>query len=350
VGGIEKVVEGLSTALIERGHQSDVACLDTCAYTKDKLPAFDEYEGIKVHRFSYLNLRFYKMAPGVIRLLKDYDLVHVHGMGFFSDFLGLAKPFHKKPLVLNTHGGFFHTRKIMWLKKLYLIWNIIPLRFFEKVIADSRSDEVIYSKISPDIEHIPNGIPNDVFQVKRNPGPYTLLYVGRISKNKRVDCLIETLAELKDTCPEIKLKIVGEDWEGIQKNLEALSKSKGVERNIEFLGKVEREELLENLSTATFMVSASDYEGFGVSVLEAMAAGCPTVVNDIPAFREFVEDGKNGFLVDFASPKSAASQIQGLFETDLDSIVAAGKKTADKYSWNEIIGVIENLYTEILRL
>ena len=344
IGGIEKAVEGLSTALIKRGHQSDVVCLNTCAYTKERLPALDEYEGIKIHRFPYLNLKFYKPSPGIFGLIKDYDIIHVHGIGFFSDFLGLTKPLHKKPLVLNTHGGFFHTKRILWLKKLYLLWNAIPLRFFEKVIADSRSDEVIYSKISPNIEQIPNGIPSDVFQVERNPEPYSLLYVGRLPRNKRIDRLIETLAELKNVYPEIKLRIVGEDWEGIQEELEILGERRGVRGNLEFLGKVDRKELLENLSKAAFFVSASEYEGFGISILEAMAAGCVVVVNDIPAFREFVKDGENGFIVDFSDYGAVAQTLAKSINQDFGEMWKKGQETAAEYDWKVIVGKIEKVY------
>ena len=349
IGGIESAVEGLCRGLIERGHQSDVACLDTCSRGGKKLPAFEEYKKIKIFRLPYLDLKIYKIAPGILNLVKDYDIVHVHGVNFFSDFLGVAKPLHKKPLVLNTHGGFFHTKQIMWLKRLYLLWNVLPLRFFEKVIADSRSDETIFSKISSNIEHIPNGIPSDVFQVSRSPKPYTLLYVGRISKNKRIDLLIETLTELLMVYPEIKLKVVGEDWEGMRKELETLVEENGVGESVEFLGKVSREELLDNLSQAAFFVSASGYEGFGISVLEAMAAGCPCIVSDIPAFREFIEDGKNGFIVDFSNPKGAAERILSLFEAELSEVASAGKKTSSGYGWEGIVVKVEDIYKNILQ-
>lgn len=344
IGGIERYVEDLSKNLVRLGHESDVVCLNTCAYTGEKLPALEEYSGIKIHRLPYLNLKFYKPSPGIFKLFKDYDLIHVHGIGFFSDFLAITKFVHKKPLVLNTHGGFFHTKKLRLMKKLYFTWNRLSLGAFEKVIADSRSDESMFSVICPDIEHIPNGIPLDEFQVERRPEPYTLLYVGRLSRNKRIDILIETVALLKKSLPNVKLKIVGEDWEGIQKELELLADHRGMSKNVEFLGKIERRELTEHLSKATFFVSASQYEGFGISVLEAMASGCPVVLNDIPAFREFVNHGENGFLVDFTDYESVAALLDGLMEKDLSDVSKEAMKTAVKYDWKTIVKKIESVY------
>jgi alpha-1,3-mannosyltransferase len=44
-----------------------------------------------------------------LRHLRDADIVHVHAIDFFFDFLGWTKPLHGKKLVVSTHGGFFHT-------------------------------------------------------------------------------------------------------------------------------------------------------------------------------------------------------------------------------------------------
>lgn len=344
IGGIEGVVEDLCKNLIERGHESDVACLNTCAYARERFPDLGNYEGIKIHRFPYLNLKFYKPSFGVFKLLKDYDLIHVHGIGFFSDFLAITKPFHRKPLVLNTHGGFFHTKKLKLMKKLYFIWNRLSLRAFEKVIADSRSDEVLFSAICPSIEHIPNGIYIDEFRVERRPEPFTLIYIGRISKNKEIDHLIEVTSLLKKSLLDVRLKIIGEDWGGIQKELEALAEKKGTGKNVEFLGKVERSKLIRHLSKASFFVSASEYEGFGISVLEAMASGCPVVLNDIPAFREFVNHGKNGFLVDFSDYESAAALLLELMEKDTSEISKEAKMTAARYDLKTVTKKIDDVY------
>ncbi|MBU2560309.1 glycosyltransferase family 4 protein [archaeon] len=349
VGGIESVVEDLCKNLIELGHQSDVACLNTCAYTKERLPALEEYQKIKIHRLLYFNLKFYKPSFGVFKLLKEYDLIHVHGIGFFSDFVAITKPIHKKPMVLNTHGGVFHTKKLRLLKKLYFIWNRFSLGAFEKVIADSRSDEATFSRICSGIEHIPNGISVDEFQVKRRPEPFTLLYIGRISRNKRIDLLIETVAVLKKSQPGVKLNVVGEDWEGIQKELEELALKKGLGKNIEFLGKIDRREVVEHISKAAFFVSASQYEGFGISVLEAMSAGCPVVLNDIPAFREFVNHGENGFLVDFSDCESTAALLFDLMEKDVSGISKEAVQTAARYDWKNVVEKIERVYEEAIK-
>lgn len=350
VGGMETAVEDLARNLIKKGHTCDIACLDTCAKSKDKLAAFEEHEGIKIFRFPYLDLKYYKIAPTVLKVVKDYDLIHVHGLGFFSDLLATTKIFHKKPLILTTHGGVFHTKKLSKIKNIYFnYWNRAALRAFDKVIAVSKNDAELFSKISQEVEYIPDAINIEDFQIAAEKrSAHELLFVGRLSKNKRIDRLIEIVALMKDEGPGIKLSVVGEDWEGIQKNLEELAVRKGVEDNVNFVGMVEREKLNEHLSRAGFFVSASEYEGFGISTLEAMGAGCVVVVNDIPSFREFVKSGECGFIMDFSDYSTVAEFLTDSMGKDFDEMRKKAMAAAAKYDWKEIVGEIEKVYSDAL--
>ena len=147
----------------------------------------------------------------------------------------------------------------------------------------------------------------------------------------------------------MKLKIVGDDWEGIQEELEVLAEGRGVGKNVEFLGKIDRRELVEHFSKTEFFVSASEYEGFGISSVEAMAAGCNVVLNDIPAFREFVNHGKNGFLSDFADYESTAALLLDLMEKDTSKVSKEAVKTAAQYDWKTVVKKIEDVYSETLK-
>lgn len=353
VGGIERHVEDLCKNLIELGYQSDVVCLNTCAYDKIRLPEFEEHKGIKIFRIPYLNLKIYKLAPKVLKFIKEYGIIHIHGLGFFSDFLALTKSIHKKPLILSTHGGIFHTKAFSSLKKIYFnLFCKLTLKKINKIIAVSKSDEKLFSTINSKVEFIPNAIEIDDFsKIKRVDGKNTLLFVGRISKNKRIDNLIETVFYLKKKIPDIKLYVVGEDWGGIKGDLEELVEQKGLQNNVIFTGKVRtRGELSQYYSKARFFVSASEYEGFGISVLEAMAAGLTVIVNDIESFRDFVKDGQNGFIVDYSKPKEIATIIYNLLNSNLVQIESTARKTAKKYDWEKLIGDIEECYEEVMKV
>lgn len=351
-GGIESYVMDLCKELIRRGHKSDVACFNTCAYGKETFPAEETIEGISVHRMPYLNLKYYKIAPSVLKFAKNYDVIHIHGAGFFSDYLFLTKWMHEKPLVLSTHGGIFHTKNLSLFKKIYFFaWFRIVTSGINKIFAQSKNDLELFSKVAKQkCAYIPYAIRFSFFDVGRKPEKNALLFVGRISHNKRLDNIVRCVAVIRRKIPGIKLYVVGGDW-GKQKEAESLAKSLGAGKNVVFEGEKHGKELLEYYKKAGVFVLASDYEGFGISAIEAMAAGCIPVLNDVEAFRAFIKDGKNGFIVDFSDPEKAAEKIMEInnFPFKIRSkIEIAAKETAKEYDWSKTADKIESFYGALL--
>jgi alpha-1,3-mannosyltransferase len=347
VGGVERHVEDLCKNLIERGHESDAACLDSCANKKETLPHYEEYKGIKISRLPFIDLGIYKIAPGVLKLIKKYDVIHVHGLGFFSDFLAITSFFHRKPLILTTHGGIFHTHRFSLLKKVYFnFWCRLILKKFRQIIAVSKNDEALFSRISPRVTYVPNGVDiKDFPPTDRKTEKNSLLFVGRLSKNKGIDNLIKMIYFLKKEIPDVKLYVVGEDWEDMLKDLKKMVEELELRENVFFVGAVkDRGKLLDYYLRSQIFVSASQYEGFGISVLEAMASGRVVAVNDIDAFKTFIENGENGFIVDYSNPKEAALKIAHIMNTELSSIRARAKERSGEYDWKKIIEKIEKIY------
>jgi alpha-1,3-mannosyltransferase len=346
-GGVERNIEDICRGLIELGHQSDVCCVRVPGTARE-----ETFKGIGIHRVRSLNARFYKIAPAVARLAKKYDVVHVHGLGFFSDYLGLARPLHGKKLVLSTHGGIFHTRKFSLLKKPYFhMWSRYVLRAFDAVVAVSSSDKALFSKIRRSVVMIPNSIDyGQLSSVGRRPEKGLTVFVGRLSRNKRIDRLIRTVAEIRWLGRDATLVVIGEDWEGQRPRLEGLAKELGIGKNVIFAGRISSQSILEYFRRAQLFVSASEYEGFGISVLEAMAAGVPVAVNDIGAFRTFIKNGKNGFVTDFSDHRKAALRIAEIMARhDLGAISENARRTAKAYDYKQAAKRFELLYQDISR-
>ena len=106
----------------------------------------------------------------------------------------------------------------------------------------------------------------------------TIVFVGRMSKVKRIDLLIRAFPLVKKEVPNAVLKIVGPDWEGIRSKLETLCSVLGVERSVHFLGMKTQGELVEVFQTATVVALVSSRESFGMAAAEAMASGIPVVL------------------------------------------------------------------------
>ncbi len=340
IGGVESVILNLSKGLAAKGHSVDVVCLNKCAYSKEELPKKAKLERINIFRIPSFDLIYYKIAQSVFGFIKDYDLIHVHGIGFFSDFLILTKIIHKKPVIISTHGGIFHTEKISLLKKFYFyVIQKALLRFADSVVAVSKSDRQLFSKICKKVLLIENGIELKKFSVLgKKKEKNTFLFVGRISKNKRIDLLISIFADVIKKMPSARLYVVGEDWEGMMPKLKELSNNLGLKKNVFFKGKASDKELLKYYDRCQFFVSASQYEGFGISAIEAMAAGCIPILNRIKAFENMVKNGQNGFLTDFTNRAESSKKILDLMnlnELEKNKIILNTKNSSKRFSWSK---------------
>jgi alpha-1,3-mannosyltransferase len=341
-GGVERNVLELCRQLIKKGHVSDVLCLNRCP-GGPKLPSREEYGKIRIFRVPFIDLKYYKVGLGILKHLSDYDAVHVHGLGYFFDFLAQTKKLHRKKLILSTHGGFFHTRNLLPLKRIHFrTLTRLSLKKADSIVAVSRQDAETFSAITKNIHYIPNGIDYGKFSGSRQKKKNTFVYVGRIAKNKKIDNLIKAFGAVAEKNRKAKLYIVGRDFDRLVPWLGKIAKNQNIERNVVFTGDVSEKRKLEYLSMAAFFVSASEYEGFGIAVLEGMASGCVPILNKIQAFEDIING--NGFLLDYSRPETAGKAILAILEKDLKKMQKMAREEARKYDWKNIIGRWEEVY------
>ncbi|HEX9912787.1 MAG TPA: glycosyltransferase family 4 protein, partial [candidate division Zixibacteria bacterium] len=152
------------------------------------------------------------------------------------------------------------------------------------------------------------------------------------------------------THKKLRFWIIGE---GSQKEvLVKLSSDLRIEKNIEFKGYVSREELENCLQKADIYVSTSLSDSTSVSLLEAMASGLVPVVSDIPGNREWIEEGKNGFLFPAGDYKALAQKIVQVINDFKDSEnlrMENQKIIKERALWEENMKMIENKFLELLR-
>jgi len=346
IGGTEKYIMDLCLELKNKGIESEVVCLNTCHTGKTKLKEKEIVEGIKVNRIPFWDFHLYKIAPKVMDFIEKFDLIHVHGIGFFSDFILAKKNTHKKPVVISTHGGIFHTNKKSMIKKFYHnFWLKHHLKKSDKIIADSKNDFDQFKKISDNVVFIQNAVDTRKFSHNGKKDYNKMVFFGRLSKNKRIDLLIERFEEIQNNFPKKRLEIIGGDFDEIKKELEKKVKEKKLEEKIFFSGKLSEKKLIEKAKQAGFYLSASEYEGFGIAVIESMAAGTIPVLNDIQAFRELVQNNETGYILDF-NEKNSLEKVAVKNKKELIKISKNCIKEAKKYAWKEKIKEIKKIYKE----
>ncbi|MBN1941231.1 MAG: glycosyltransferase family 4 protein [Candidatus Diapherotrites archaeon] len=346
-GGVETVI--LQTAKHSEA-KSSVVCLNKCPKGGAKLKAQETREGIVVKRIPFINLGFYKFAPAVARHLREADLLHVHGTNFFSDFLALTAWLHRKPMVLSTHGGIFHTGAGIFKKIYFYGWQKIALHAYRKIVCVSRQDYELFSKIVPKqkLALIENGVECKGLLNNEKKKKNSFLFLGRISKNKRIDRILDALAMLDQ---DFEFHVAGMDFDNLAGWLLEKARAKGIEEKFFMHGIVSDKKRRELLGKSEFFVSASEYEGFGITALEGMAAGCIPILNNIDSFRGFVKTGETGFIIDFTKAKKAGNQIQkicSLKAREKNKLRKNAVARACDFSWKKKVPEFSKLYSEVL--
>lgn len=353
IGGIEKHVQWLAEALVARGHTCDVVTLNRAFEDLRPLPATDELNGVHVTRVPFWGSTRYPFAPWVLAKVRGYDVIHVHAVDFLADWLVATRPLHRKPVVLSTHGGFFHTGYATRFKKLW--FQTMTRRLVGKVDAlvyTSDQDQELFSAITNRGVVLRNAVDFSPYAaLTPAPIPGQWITVGRVDVHKGIAHLLRTLAVVRDRDPRpFHARIIGpEVVPGLVAELTRLRDELHLHERVSFEGKVSMETLVEAARTAELGLFPAEYESFGISVVEMMGAGVVPVLQDNRAFRYFVE-GKSGMIANFKEPEAAASVI--LRARDLDdhaAWAAAARAKAFTYSWDAVIGELEAVYRGVGR-
>ena len=352
IGGLENFVMELASAQVADGHTVRVVTLDRLfnAAEPERLPPRERVGGIEIVRIPFFGSRRYPIAWSVIKHIRNADILHVHGIDFFFDYLALTAPLHRRTLVVSTHGGFFHTRFAALLKKIYFATiTRIALTRYAGVAAVSAADHALFGGVrSHGLAMIENGVNIAKFAAAGAPAPSkAMIAIGRFSSNKRLERLISLLAALRWRDPRWRLKIAGRAWDVTAGELAATAEAESVADAVEIIESPSDDVLCEAMADCSVIASASDYEGFGMMAVEGLSAGLFPLLSDIPPFRRLVDRTGLGMVVDFADPEVAASRFVrrwGEIERDYGRHRDAAITAASFYGWSRASKEYESLY------
>lgn len=161
-----------------------------------------------------------------------------------------------------------------------------------------------------------------------------VLYVGSILNRRRLPDLIAAFARARRDVPEARLVIAGADRSWPRLDLPAVAYAHGVERAVDIRSYVTDDELTRLLAEASVFAFLSEYEGFGIPPLEAMAAGVPSVVLDTPVAREIY--GGAAVFVPGEDGAAAGTALRRLL-TDPGAraaVLAHAPAVLARYSWD----------------
>ncbi|MCC7551124.1 MAG: glycosyltransferase family 4 protein [Methanobacterium sp.] len=362
-GGAEKRVYELARRMVQEGHE--VHWYSWGWWWPEKGKKDITFEGIHLHgvgqpyelytdnRRSIKEALLFAVKLLPVLMKEDYDIVDCQGFPFFSCFSAkIHSLLGKSKLIITVHevwGDYWYQYlgPIGFFGKLV---ESIMFRLTNRLIAVSEKTLTDLGKIRNTNESkvIANGIN---FKEIMNADPvhrkWQVVYAGRITKEKRVDLLINALGEVRDEIPDISALIIGEgpDISRIKKMVDDLN----LNDNITFLGFMDDYyDLISYLKSSEVFVLASEREGFGIVVLEANASGLPVVVVKSPlnAAIDLISEGENGFVAQ-ANVSDVKNKIIAALRNK-DEMKKHSQNIAKKYDWDDITPLLEEFYQESL--
>jgi glycosyltransferase involved in cell wall biosynthesis len=195
-----------------------------------------------------------------------------------------------------------------------------------------------------------------VRQTPPQPPPYDisrpwLLFVGQLTQRKGYDLAVRALPTIAAHHPGASLLVVSGINQQQRDHLLTLARQAGVEQRIHLLGYLPDEALINLYRASDVLLFPTRYEGFGLPLLEAMAAECPVISSDIPVVREIVSHGENGLLVPYNDAAALARAVLLLLSQPAlrQHLLQGGRATLDThYNEGQLITAMESLYRRVL--
>lgn len=293
---------------------------------------------LRVPKTAYSGFKALRLLPPIEWLIGPVDAVV--GTGYIP---WRSQRAAEVPVIYDL-SFFRHPETVSWKNLVYLRMNVprvvrrasLVITISESVAAeisaafgiDRDRIEVVFPGCDLDVFTPEATVPNAI----RLPQTY-LLFVGTIEPRKNLMAILEAHDIARGRCPDLPPLVIvgGKGWRDSRVSDELAKRRRGGE--IVLLGYVPDEAMPGIYARAEFLLFPSLYEGFGMPIVEAMAAGCPVVTSDRGAMAEAAGDA--AFLVDPASTASIAAAIVELHSDPAlrAVLVTEGLSRAQDFTW-----------------
>ena len=174
-----------------------------------------------------------------------------------------------------------------------------------------------------------------------------ILAVGHFEKRKNYLRLVEAIARLRDQGRSCSLVMVGNN-SGERQAIKDRVESENLSGNVRFLSGLSDLEVRCVYKLCSLFVFPSSYEGFGIPILEAMAAGRPMVLSDIPVFREITQD--KGVYFHHSDTQAMASAIEAVMSSshERERLVKYGNERVQDFSFQGLARQMETVYRALI--
>jgi glycosyltransferase involved in cell wall biosynthesis len=314
---------------------------------------------------NYLNIfDYFKFISRTARLVKRNNIQLIraynnHIEGFLACIIGKMT---KVPVVVSVHNDFYyersHTKKsdiisYVFINNIQRILEFFTNRMATKIFCVSNhlkkeiskkghireeKIEVIYNKVELEkFRHDDKKEQQGLIRKYNLENKKVFLFLGRFVWQKNVFRLLEAFSIIRRRHEDARLLMVSDG--PLRQDIERYIKENGLTKSVHILGFVSNDILPSLFRLSDAFVLPSLYEGFGIVLIEAQAAGCPIIVSDIPSVKDIVNE-KNSWMFEPLDPKEMARHMEMFFDRKNEKIirqkVISGSVDVKRFEWDTL--------------
>lgn len=351
-GGAEVYVQELAKRWALEGNKVTIF-----AGNDGKNSSHEMIDGIEIYRHGgTYTVYFFAFIYYMFKFANKYDVVidSENGIPFFTPL------YVRKPVILLVH----HVHQEIFRIFLHFPFNniaaflegkLMPLLYQNKMLVtvseSSRREIIKLGFAKPEnIGIISNGIADSARVLSRKTEHPSFIYVGRLKEYKNIDVAIKAFARVLINYPEAKFSIVG-SGESYPK-LVNLAKRLHIDNAVRFYGKVSEQEKIRLFGESWVAIQPSRIEGWGITVIEANAAGTPVIGSHVNGLQDSIIDNKTGLLVEAGNVDKFSHAMKLLIQDqDLrEHLSQEAFRWAGNFSWDKSANEFYSLIGKSLSL
>jgi len=350
LGGAEKLLLSYIKRLDHKKYSFYVCCLrEKPDDLSLEMSEYAQIINLKIkNRFNLLAVLY---LLNVIKSIQP-EIIHTH---LFQPriYTTIAHLFFKRGILITHKHSVVNPKK----HHIFIIFEMLSILLNKRVIAISQSVKQSLSKY----EFIPERkifiLTNSLDYYKFNENAISrpnlseksivIGTVGRVEKIKGINYLLMAMKIILKRFPNAMLEVVG-DGSALD-DIKLLSKKLDISNSVIFFGKLANP--IPNYNRMNVFVLPSLLEGFGLVLLEAMAAGVPVVATNVHGIKEVVIDGESGILIPPKNPEAIAEAVIKIIDQPqvAKNLIEKGLQRARLFDIQEHLMKLDNLYTSLLR-
>ncbi|HEY4743389.1 MAG TPA: glycosyltransferase family 4 protein [Desulfuromonadaceae bacterium] len=271
-------------------------------------------------RVNFWAIRLFKQVGVSLWLyVNAHRIIASHNLGKLNIHAGPGGVFLLRrlpiPVIVTCHHTYWQQYtyiKSQFWKRIFLPFEKLTFRLADSIVSDCEDTKRVlierYAIPAEKISVIQCAVDTGKFHFMDLPkNKNSVLYIGRIAKRKGIDFLIRSMPLVVQQIPDVQLLVGGKG--AYLERMKSLVGRLGLEGNVTFLGFVPDEQLNELYNRAQCVVVPSVFEGFGITVIEALAAGTRVVGTDTDGIREILQSGDYGRLAPYGDHRALAEAI-----------------------------------------